>query len=517
VEFQVGRTGAVTPVARLEPVDVAGVTVSNATLHNIDEVWRKDVRVGDTVIVRRAGDVIPEVVGVVESCARRAREPVQLPTQCPVCGSDVIRAEGEAVARCSGGLSCAAQRKEASSALRLAPGHGHRRPRRQADRAAGRRGTWCTTRRTCTGSASTTTPVWSAWARSPPQPLLEALDRSRTTTLARFIYALGIREVGEATAGGPGDALRRSGAIDGRARGGLHPARRRRGRPEDRRGAVRAAGRIRRGGAGSIDGAGWPTGSPGSGSASAASVPRRRRASPSASRTWRRYSRRARGLAGAVGSVVEGVGPIVAAHIVAFFAQPHNREVIDKLLDPDIGGIRWPGRCRGECRTDDAARAAGRQDHRHHRHAEPAARRHQGRLEAPGRQGHRQRLAQDRLSARRQTRPAPSSTRPRRWALHQYPAGNPMPDLSTDQQILVAMRKTLAAIIKDVTPPPGMKHPLSPATIEDVRQCLALISAREKELADVDGRGGERPYYADQPQRAQVVPISGLKRPSEES
>jgi hypothetical protein len=92
-----------------------------------------------------------------------------------------------------------------------------------------------------------------------------------------------------------------------------------------------------------------------------------------------------------------------------------------------------------------------------------------------------------------------------------------MPDLSTDQQILVAMRKTLAAIIKDVTPPPGMKHPLSPATIEDVRQCLALISAREKELADVDGRGGERPYYADQPQRAQVVPISGLKRPSEES
>lgn len=92
-----------------------------------------------------------------------------------------------------------------------------------------------------------------------------------------------------------------------------------------------------------------------------------------------------------------------------------------------------------------------------------------------------------------------------------------MPDLSTDQQILVAMRKTLAAIIKDVTPPPGMKHPLSPATIEDVRQCLALISAREKELADVDGRGGERPYYADQPQSAQVVPISGLKRPSEES
>jgi hypothetical protein len=87
-----------------------------------------------------------------------------------------------------------------------------------------------------------------------------------------------------------------------------------------------------------------------------------------------------------------------------------------------------------------------------------------------------------------------------------------MPDLSQEQQILIAMRKTLAAIIRDVTPPPGMKHPLSPNTIEDVRQCLALISAREKELADLDGRGGERPYYADEPQSAQVVSIAGLKR-----
>jgi hypothetical protein len=91
-----------------------------------------------------------------------------------------------------------------------------------------------------------------------------------------------------------------------------------------------------------------------------------------------------------------------------------------------------------------------------------------------------------------------------------------MPDLSKEQQILVAMRKTLAAIIKDVTPPPGMKHPLSSNTIQDVRQCLALISAREKELADLDGRGGERPYYADEPQSAQVVPIAGLKRSRED-
>jgi len=90
-----------------------------------------------------------------------------------------------------------------------------------------------------------------------------------------------------------------------------------------------------------------------------------------------------------------------------------------------------------------------------------------------------------------------------------------MPDLSQEQQILVAMRKTLAAIIKDVTPPPGMKHPLSNDTIQDVRQCLALISAREKELADAENRGGERPYYVDEPQSATVVPIAGLKRPQD--
>ena len=87
-----------------------------------------------------------------------------------------------------------------------------------------------------------------------------------------------------------------------------------------------------------------------------------------------------------------------------------------------------------------------------------------------------------------------------------------MSELSKEQQILVAMRKTLAAIVKDVTPPPGMRHPLSESTIQDVRACLALISAREKELADLEGRGGDRPYYADEPQTAQVVPIAGIRR-----
>ncbi|MDH4274790.1 MAG: NAD-dependent DNA ligase LigA, partial [Gammaproteobacteria bacterium] len=113
IEIQVGRTGALTPVARLEPVSVGGVTVTNATLHNEDEVARKDVREGDTVIVRRAGDVIPEVVGVVLAKRPADAKKFIMPTQCPVCKSDVVKPEGEAITRCTGGLSCAAQRKEA--------------------------------------------------------------------------------------------------------------------------------------------------------------------------------------------------------------------------------------------------------------------------------------------------------------------------------------------------------------------------------------------------------------------
>ena len=113
VDFQVGRTGAITPVARLVPVFVGGVTVSNVTLHNIGEVHRKDVRVGDTVIVRRAGDVIPEIVGVVKELRPAKTSPVQLPKRCPACGSDVVLEEGEAIARCTGHLVCPAQLKEA--------------------------------------------------------------------------------------------------------------------------------------------------------------------------------------------------------------------------------------------------------------------------------------------------------------------------------------------------------------------------------------------------------------------
>ncbi|EQD48023.1 DNA ligase, NAD-dependent, partial [mine drainage metagenome] len=113
IEWQVGRTGAVTPVARLTPKFVGGVTVSNVTLHNFDEVRRKDVRVGDTVVIRRAGDVIPELVRVLPERRPQGAQPVQRPERCPVCGSQVLKPEGEAVARCTGGFSCAAQRQEA--------------------------------------------------------------------------------------------------------------------------------------------------------------------------------------------------------------------------------------------------------------------------------------------------------------------------------------------------------------------------------------------------------------------
>ncbi len=112
IEWQVGRTGALTPVARLEPVFVGGATVSNATLHNIDELQRKDVRLGDTVVLRRAGDVIPEVVRIIVEKRPPKTAPVRLPAKCPVCGSDVERGEGEAVARCTGALVCPAQLKE---------------------------------------------------------------------------------------------------------------------------------------------------------------------------------------------------------------------------------------------------------------------------------------------------------------------------------------------------------------------------------------------------------------------
>lgn len=257
VEFQVGRTGVLTPVARLEPVFVGGVTVSNATLHNMDEIERKDVHIGDTVIVRRAGDVIPEIVGVVAERRPKDARPVTMPTKCPVCGSEVVRAEGEAVARCSGGLYCAAQRKEAIK---------HFASRRAMDIEG--LGDKLVDQLVEAGLVDHVDGLYrltveqvaslERMGEKSAQNLIRAIDKSRKTTLERFIYALGIREVGEATA--------RALALHF---GDLAPL---------------------------------------------------MQADEEALQQ------------------VPDVGPIVARHVVSFFRQPHNREVIDKLL---AAGIEW--------------------------------------------------------------------------------------------------------------------------------------------------------------------------------
>jgi len=199
IEVQVGRTGAITPVARLKPVFVGGVTVTNATLHNADEVARKDVRVGDTVIVRRAGDVIPEVVGVVLERRPAEAQPFAMPENCPVCGSRVVRLEGQAAARCVGGLYCRAQRQEAIRhfASRRAldiEGLGDKLVEQLVERELVRNPA------DLYGLAVATLAGLERMGAKSAAKLIEALERSKNTTLARFLYALGIREVGEATA-----------------------------------------------------------------------------------------------------------------------------------------------------------------------------------------------------------------------------------------------------------------------------------------------------------------------------
>ena len=258
VEFQVGRTGALTPVARLEPVFVSGVTVSNVTLHNIGEVQRKDVRVGDTVVVRRAGDVIPEVVSVVLEKRPPGTEAVQLPQHCPVCGSPVLLLPGEAVARCTGGFICRAQRQEALRhfASRRAldiEGLGdklvaqlveHGRLQSPADIYALSLGELAELERMGEKSAAN---------------LLAAIEKSKHTSLPRLLFALGIREVGEATALA---LARHFGSLE----------------------------RLMRADAAAIE-------------------------------------------------QVPDVGPIVAAHVAAFFASEEHRRVIKALRDK---GVTWP-------------------------------------------------------------------------------------------------------------------------------------------------------------------------------
>ncbi len=258
IQWQVGRTGAVTPVARLAPVFVGGVTVSNATLHNIDELQRKDVRVGDTVIVRRAGDVIPEVVRVLPERRSKGARKVRLPRKCPVCRSAVIRPEGEAAARCSGGLFCSAQRKEAIKhfASRRAldiEGLGSKLIDQLVDREIVK---------APDDLYRLTAEDLAELERMGPKSaanLVASLDQSKQTTFAKFLYALGIREVGEATALNLATGFRTLDALTVASEEELQ--------------------------------------------------------------------------------AVPDVGPVVAAHLHAFFREPHNATVIDALLQL---GMSWP-------------------------------------------------------------------------------------------------------------------------------------------------------------------------------
>ena len=258
IEIQVGRTGALTPVARLQPVFVGGVTVSNATLHNQDEIDRKDVRVGDTVIVRRAGDVIPEVVQVVLSKRPDNTVKFTIPTLCPICQSEVERVEGEAIARCSGGLYCPAQRKEAIK-------HFASRKAMDIDGLGDKLVEVLVDEGLINDPADLfqlTIEQLSALDRMGEKSatnLVESLEAAKQTKFSRFLYSLGIREVGEATARALASHFLTLDAL----------------KLADEQALIE----------------------------------------------------------------IEDVGPIVAHHVVTFFHQSHNREVIERLLN---AGIVWP-------------------------------------------------------------------------------------------------------------------------------------------------------------------------------
>lgn len=258
IDVQVGRTGALTPVARLAPVVVGGVTVTNATLHNQDEIERKDIRIGDRVVVRRAGDVIPEIVTVLAEHRNGSETPFAMPETCPVCGSAAARLTGEAVSRCTGGLYCPAQRKQALL---------HFASRKAMDIAG-------------LGEALVDQLVEGGWVRTPvdlfhldvetltglermgaksAMNLVVAIDAARQTSLERFIFALGIRNVGEATAR---DLARHFGGLEALMQADLE--------------ALQA---------------------------------------------------------------VRDVGPVVAASLLEFFSEPHNRQVIEGLRN---AGVCWP-------------------------------------------------------------------------------------------------------------------------------------------------------------------------------
>jgi len=199
VEFQVGRTGAITPVARLKPVFVGGVTVSNATLHNQDEIERLGLKINDTVIIRRAGDVIPQIVSVVIDKRGDNAQAIIFPTTCPVCDSKVAKAEGEAVLRCTAGLFCQAQRKEAIKHFASRKAHdvdglGDKLVEQLVDENL------ITTPADLFKLTEIQISTMERMGQKSAKNLITALEQAKTTTLAKFIYGLGIREVGEATA-----------------------------------------------------------------------------------------------------------------------------------------------------------------------------------------------------------------------------------------------------------------------------------------------------------------------------
>lgn len=334
VEFQVGRTGAVTPVARLRPVQVGGVTVANATLHNMDEVIRKDVRAGDTVVIRRAGDVIPEVVSVLVDRRPPGAVPVEMPAQCPVCGSDVLRPPGEVVARCTGGLYCPAQRKQAIRhfASRRAmdiEGLGERLIEQLVDLGLVREPAdlYRLTAEQLAGI--------ERMGEKSAANLIDALERSKFTSFGRFIFALGIPDVGETTAqvlaerfSGIAELARTREADFLRDRGvkgvgrdtatALH-------RFLIEHPQIEAQGDL----------AYWLAGLklPGLTPARAQALAGRFEdlAALRAAELEDLYYNSTR--------LVEGVGPVIAAEIAGFFAQGHNREAIERLLE---AGIHWP-------------------------------------------------------------------------------------------------------------------------------------------------------------------------------
>ncbi|HEY4127540.1 MAG TPA: NAD-dependent DNA ligase LigA [Gammaproteobacteria bacterium] len=294
VDFQVGRTGALTPTARLEPVFVGGTTVSNATLHNMDEIERKDIRIGDMVIVRRAGDVIPEVAGVVLAKRPKDAKKVKLPKACPVCGSEVVRPEGEAVARCSGGLFCAAQRKELIR---------HFAARRAMDiEGLGDKLIDQLIEKVLVENPADiykldmkTFSELERMGDKSAQNIIDAIEKSKATTLARFLYALGIPDVGETTAA---DLARHFRSLE----------------PLQEAAIAYEKQRLKH----------------------AELLPK------DAEKLLKELGLRK----------VEGIGPVVAEQIGAFFNQPGNRKVIERLVK---AGVHWPAAAKAAAGSQNLA------------------------------------------------------------------------------------------------------------------------------------------------------------------